>query len=78
MQPDYQQFMKVLRREGTPTHIPFYEHIASPGFISRRMGVPLGKMSPREYWRTYVDFWIGMGFDCAPIEVPPNLPLPPA
>ena len=76
--PDYREFMKVLRRSGRPSHLPFYEHIASPGFISRRMGVPFDKMNPdsREYWRIYVDFWIGMGFDCVPIEIPPNLPLP--
>src|SRR4030095_2136090 len=27
---------------------------------------------------TYIDFWIGMGFDCVPIEILPNLPLPPS
>ncbi len=77
-QPDFSQFLKVLTRSGRPDHIPAYEHIASPGFISRRMGMDFGRMSEdsREYWQTYINFWIGMGYDCVPIEIGPNLPLP--
>jgi uroporphyrinogen decarboxylase len=76
--PDFEQFLKVLWRRGRPSHLPFYEHIASPGFISRRMGVPFDRMSPDDpaYWRTYVDFWLGMGYDCVPMEIPLNCPLP--
>ena len=77
--PDFDQFLKVLWRKGRPTHLPFYEHIASPGFIARRMGVPIDKMpmGSREFWRIYVDFWLGMGFDCVPMEIGLNCPLPP-
>ena len=69
-QPDYTQFLKVLWREGRPDHLPFYEHIASPGFVGRRTGTDFGTMSREdpEYWRVYVDFWIGMGYDCVPLE----------
>ncbi len=79
-QPDFDQFLKVLRREGTPTHLPCYEHLASPGFIARRTGTAFDRMSPQdtEYWRIYVDFWLGLGFDCVPMEIPPRLTLPTA
>jgi uroporphyrinogen decarboxylase len=76
-EPDFEQFLKVLRRKGKPSHLPFYEHIASPGFVSRRMGVPFDRMGPDgpDYWKTYVDFWLGMGYDCIPMEVGPRLVL---
>ena len=78
--PDFSQFLKILRRQGKPDHLPFYEHIASLPFLDRRLGVPVSKMdlNTMEFWRHYVDFWIGMGFDCVPIEVLPNFPLPAA
>jgi len=77
-EPDFEQFLKILRRKGTPAHLPFYEHIASPGFIARRTGTPFDAMkgSERDYWRIYVGFWLGMGFDCVPLEIPPPFRLP--
>jgi len=77
LQPDYTQFLKVLRRQGRPDHLPFYEHIASSGFISRRMGVDVNTLwgDPKAFWKVYVDFWIGMGFDCVPMEIGPNMRL---
>jgi uroporphyrinogen decarboxylase len=75
---DFGEFLKVLRREGKPRYLPFYEHGYHPGFIARRMEVPFDKMpygSP-EYFRTYVDFWLGIGYDCIPLEVGPNIRLP--
>jgi uroporphyrinogen decarboxylase len=76
--PDFNQFLKVLRREGKPSYLPFYEHIASPGFIASRTEKPFERMNPheQEYWDTYVDFWIGMGFDCVPLEIGPNFIVP--
>lgn len=75
--PDYEQFLKVLWRKGKPDHLPFYEHIATANFIARRMQKDFDKwpMDHPEYWKTYVDFWIGMGFDCVPLEVPLNCPM---
>ncbi|HSV73992.1 MAG TPA: uroporphyrinogen decarboxylase family protein [Chthonomonadales bacterium] len=77
-QPDFEQFRKALTRQGRPDHLPFYEHIASPGFITRRTGVPFDRMGPDDaaYWPTYVSFWLGMGYDCVPMEIPLNCPLP--
>lgn len=77
-QPDFNQFLKVLRREGRPAYLPFYEHIASPGFIARRTGTSFDAMpfGTADYWQVYVDFWLGMGYDCVPLEIPLNCPLP--
>ncbi|MGQ9455938.1 MAG: uroporphyrinogen decarboxylase family protein [Armatimonadota bacterium] len=76
-EPDFNQFLKVLFRSGKPDHIPFYEHLASPKFIANRTNTPFDRMSPSDpgYWEIYVDFWLGMGFDCVPMEVPLNCPL---
>lgn len=77
-QPDFEQFKKILLRKERPNHLPFYEHVASPGFIAERMGVPFNKMGFNDegYWETYVNFWLGMGFDCVPMEIPLKCPLP--
>ena len=75
--PDYEQFLKVLWRKGRPDHLPFYEHYASSEFIADRTGTEIHKMgfdSPG-YWNIYVDFWLGMGFDVVPMEIPLNCPL---
>lgn len=75
--PDFEQFLKVLKREGKPDHLPFYEHIASPGFISERTGTDFINMPHGSdiYWKTFVDFWLGMGFDCIPMEISLNCAL---
>jgi uroporphyrinogen decarboxylase len=76
--PDFEQFLKVLWRRGKPEHLPFYEHIASPGFIAKCTETPFHKMTfdDEGYWQIYVDFWLRMGYDCIPMEIPPKLPLP--
>lgn len=75
---DFEQFLRILRREKPADRLPFYEHLASPGFMSARVGVDVAQLdwNTREAWKLYVDFWVGMGFDAIPIEVPPALPLP--
>lgn len=72
-QADFEQFLKVLTRQGTPTHLPFYEHLASGGFIRDRLGVDIDRVTGREHWQLYIDFWLGMGYDCVPMEIPPKL-----
>jgi uroporphyrinogen decarboxylase len=77
-EPDFDQFLKALWRRGRPDHLPFYEHLASPGFIAQRTGKPFDRMGwdDPDYWPTYVDFWLGMGFDGVPLEIPLRCPLP--
>lgn len=74
---DFGEFLKVLRREGRPAYLPFYEHFASPGFIARRTETPFDRMTQDDpaYWEIYVDFWLGMGYDCIPMEI--SLSVPP-
>jgi len=76
-QPDFDQFLKVLRRQGRPSHLPFYEHIASGEFIDARTGKAFSRMGAEDpnRWPTFVEFWLGMGYDCVPMEIPLNCPL---
>ena len=74
---DFGEFLKVLTRTGRPAYLPFYEHFASPGFIARRTETSFDTMTMNDpdYWDIYVDFWLGMGYDCIPMEIPLNLPV---
>lgn len=76
-EPDFDQFLKALRGQGIPAHLPFYEHVASSGFIARRLQQPFDRMSRQDpgYWELYVRFWVGLGFDCVPMEIPLRCPL---
>lgn len=69
---DFSNFLSVLWRSEKPSYIPLYEHIASSGFISRATNTKFYAMGPDTpgYWKIYVDFWLGLGFDCIPMEVP--------
>ena len=75
--PDFSQFLKVLRREGRPDHLPFYEHITTRQFMIDRLGISTQELTNAgpDYWRLYVEFWIGMGYDCVPVESPMRFPL---
>ena len=76
-EPDFDQFLRVLKREKRPTRLPFYEHLASTGFIGERLGTPFKDLDPNApaTWAQYADFWLGMGYDEVPIEIPPYFPL---
>ena len=70
-QPDFDQFLKILKRQGKPDHLPFYEHVANPAFISRRLGLDITALrGKKEYWHRFTDFWLSLGFDCIPLEIP--------
>lgn len=75
---DFNQFLKVLRRQGRPSYLPFYEHVANTTFISNRMETDITKLKGRDYWRCYVEFWLSFGFDCIPMEIPLSVKRPPA
>jgi len=73
---DFSNFLKAVTRTGKPGYLPFYEHLASGGFVERRMGGrPSDTASLKERMQYYTDFWLGMGYDNVPLEVPLNLPL---
>lgn len=73
----FEEFLKVVTRKGKPRYLPFYEHVASPGFIARRTETEFDRMGYQDpdYWKIYVDFWLGMGYDCIPMEISLNCPL---
>jgi uroporphyrinogen decarboxylase len=75
--PDFEQFRNVLLRIRRPDHLPFYEHVASPGFIARRTHTAFDTMGydDPDYWKIYVDFWLGMGYDGIPMEIPLKCPV---
>lgn len=75
--PDYEQFLKMIWRKGKADHLPFYEHYASPEFVAARTGKPFDKMGIDDegFWKIFIDFWLGMGFDVIPMEIPLNCPL---
>ncbi len=33
-------------------------------------------MDDPQFWPAYVDFWLGMGYDCVPMEINLNCPMP--
>lgn len=77
--PDYKQFLKILERKEKPDYFPFYEHVASPEVIARHSGTDWDKRKKgegKDYWKIYVDFWMSLGFDIVPMEIPLNCPLP--
>lgn len=43
--------------------------------MSERLGVDVAKTTGADFWRLHVEFWLGLGFDCIPMEVPLNCPL---
>ena len=65
----FDEFLKVLRREGQPAYLPFYEHFASPGFMRSRTP-ELAEAEGARYWELYAEFYVGLGYDCVPLEIP--------
>jgi len=46
--------------------------------MATRTGMPLDRipMSDDQFWKIYVDFWVGMGYDNVPLEIGLNCPMP--
>ena len=66
---DFGELLKVLRREGAPRYLPFYEHFASGGFMASRIP-EMAEAKGRRHWELYAEFYLGMGYDCVPLEIP--------
>lgn len=65
----FDEFLKVLRRKGRPAYLPFYEHFASPGFMASRIP-EMAEAKGARYWELYAEFYLGLGYDCIPLEIP--------
>ncbi|HBQ63433.1 MAG TPA: hypothetical protein DD727_00600 [Clostridiales bacterium] len=72
----YSNFIKAVTRKGKPDYLPFYEHVASGGFMDARRKSAPGFTVSDDNLEKYVDTWVGMGFDVIPIEVAPSFPMP--
>ena len=70
-QPDFGRFEKVLRRQGEPDRVPFYELYSN---IQDEVLTAIGKlhpedpdMSPEEreksHWQRHVDYMLALGYD---------------
>ena len=69
----FDEFLKVLRREGSPAYLPFYEHFASPGFMASRvpeMAEVTARDDQERYYKLYAEFYLSLGYDCIPLEIP--------
>ncbi len=64
----FNEFLKVLRRQGTPAYLPFYEHFASPGFMASRIP-EMAEAKGQRYWELYAQFYLSLGYDCIPLEI---------
>jgi uroporphyrinogen decarboxylase len=65
----FDEFLKVLRRQGVPRYLPFYEHFATGKFMAARLPeMAAAKGTPR-YWQLYAEFYLSLGYDCIPIEI---------
>ena len=76
--PDYRRLLTVLRREGEPDRIPFYEHFVNKevveAILGERLPPPTSRESKVRYLTALVKFYRKLGYDYVPFEVPLNLP----
>jgi len=78
--PDIDRLLKVLRREGEPDRVPFYEHFADQEFVEAVTGTSFPKVDAPQgpgsssYFEVLVEFYTRLGFDYVPFEVALNLP----
>jgi len=69
IEPDFSRLLKVLRREGVPDRVPFFELLADPPVISAILGesLPDIRSKDHEIVRQAIDkdlkFWLNLGYD---------------
>jgi len=64
VQPDFNRFLKVLRREGEPDRVPFSELYHDPEIMTAIQGPPDGPPEDVDAWaRWWVKFWRSHGYD---------------
>lgn len=71
---DFKVIEQVISRRGEPERIPFYEHFVDYEVMAEIMGwhEPAANITERERWKNAVDFYLQMGYDYIPVELPPN------
>ncbi len=59
--PDIQRLLKVLRRQGEPDRVPFYELFADGEIMAAALEHPLGE--GKDYWDSLIEYQYRMGYD---------------
>jgi len=79
--PDYNRLVTVLRREGEPDKVPFYEHFVDKEVMEAILDEPMPNLSSEfslelkeRYVLFLIKFYSKLGYDYVPLEVPLNLP----
>ncbi|MCX8170698.1 MAG: hypothetical protein N3E47_01820, partial [Candidatus Bathyarchaeota archaeon] len=79
--PDYRRLLTVLRREGEPDKVPFYEHFVDREVMELILGEPIPALSPdlsadlkEKYILALIKFYRKLGYDYVPFETPLKLP----
>lgn len=62
--PDSERFLKVLRRDGEPDRVPFYELFADLGTMEAVLEKPFGEGD--HYRDCYLEYQVRMGYDYIP------------
>lgn len=76
MNPDFQVMETVLRRQGEPERVPFYEHFADYEIIAEIMGWDEPATDVKTYWQGMIEFYRQMGYDYLPAEMRPRFVEP--
>lgn len=79
--PDYRRLLIVLRREGEPDKVPFYEHFVDREVMELILGETIPALSPNlsaelkeKHILALIKFYRKLGYDYVPFEIPLNLP----
>lgn len=78
--PDFGRMDRVLRRQGEPDRIPFYEHLADAEIMEAITDLPIARYDQstsegkEQYVKGLIRFYYELGFDNVPFEVGPLLP----
>jgi len=79
--PDYRRLLTVLRREGEPDRVPFYEHFVDKEVMELILGETIPALSlnlsvdlKKKHILSLIRFYRKMGYDYVPFEIPLNLP----
>lgn len=73
--PNSNRLVDVLLLE-EPDQIPFYEHFVDAEVVEAITDKPITKMTfgSLEYLKVLVEFYVRLGYDYVPLEIPLNLP----
>jgi len=72
-EPNHRFFLEAMKNR-RPARMPIYEHHIDAGFIAKATGAPMTELldgdtaQKKEFFRRYVDFWAGCGYDIVTFE----------